>query len=76
MLYWKANFSIPNSGTQAAEVFVNVVSEEDGGIVAEFYCDPELTHMLFNKKHTVPSSVTNYEDYLLTLEEYSTYTKI
>lgn len=75
MLYWKANFNIPNSGTQAAEVYVKVVREESC-IVAEYYSDPELSNMIMNKQYIVGGNITNYEDYLLTLEEYSLYTKI
>lgn len=75
MLYWKANFNIPNSGTQAAEVYVKV-HREDPFIVAEYYSDPELSNMLMNKQYVVDPNITNYEDYLLSLEEYSPYIKI
>ena len=75
MLYWKANFSIPYSGVQAAEVFVTVKLEEEY-VVAEFFSDPELTNMLFSRQYIADSNVTNYEDFLLGLEEYSPYTKI
>jgi len=75
MLYWKANFNIPNSGTQAAEVYVKVY-REDSHIVAEHYSDVELSNMFMYKQHTIDSNVSNYEDYLLTLDEYSLYTKI
>lgn len=75
MLYWKANFNIPNSGTQAAEVYVKA-HREDSVIVAEYYSDAELSNMIMNKQYVVDSSVSNYEDYLLSLEEYSLYKKI
>lgn len=75
MLYWKANFNIPNSGTQAAEVYVKVIREESG-IVAEYYSDPDLSNMIMNKQYDIDPNISDYENYLLTLEEYSLYTKI
>lgn len=75
MLYWRANFNIPNACVQAAEVYVRVF-REDTGIIAEYYSDPELTNMIMNKQYSVDRNISNYEDYLLSLEEYSLYTKI
>jgi hypothetical protein len=75
MLYWKANFSIPNSGVQAAEVFVKVTSENNQ-IVAESYSDVDLKHLMFTKQYAISDSVKDYEDYLLSLDEYVNYTKI
>ena len=72
MLYWKANFEIPNSGVQSAWVFVSI--QEDRKTV-DFYADQEKSTQLFTKTYDIPEEVDPY-DYLLTLEEFSNYTKV
>lgn len=76
MLYWKANFSIPNSGVQAAEVFLIVRDEGSSVITAEAYSDQELNNMIFNQQYHINSSIDDYEEYLLSLDEYHNYIKI
>lgn len=70
MIYWKANFQIPESGVQAAEVFVIVEDNE-----AVFYGDRALTNLLFKKQYSAPKNVDPYE-YLLTLEEFANYSRV
>lgn len=71
MLYWQANFQIPNSGVQSAEVYVIVKNDED----VDFYADNNLSIFLFQKKYTFPTNIDRY-DYLLSLDEFSEYRKI
>lgn len=70
MLHWKANFQIPNSSVQAADVYA-VVNDN----VVNFYGDLDLTILLFSKEHSFDKRVDPY-DYLLSLEEYSNYNKV
>lgn len=71
MLYWNANFQIPNSGIQAAEVYA-ILGEDN---YVNFYADKELMRFLFDKKYNFPTNIDPY-DYLLSLEEFSNYTKM
>lgn len=71
MLYWYANFQIPNSGSQSAEVFVIVDDEKS----VNYYADNELTTHLFSKEYTFPEHIDEY-DFLLSLDEFSQYVKI
>lgn len=70
MLYWKANFQIPNSGTQSAEVFILVKNKE-----VEFYSDQQTENLLFKKEYMIPEDANGY-DYLLSLEEFANYIKL
>lgn len=72
MLYWKANFQIPNSGTQAAEVFVEAETT-DGVITAKYYAEKEKINFLFEK--TYEDASDDPYQYLLSLPEYEEYTK-
>jgi hypothetical protein len=76
MLYWKANFSIPNSGVQAAEVFLTVKKDDSTIITAEAYSDRELNNMIYNRQYHITDTIDDYEDYLLSLDEYHNYIKI
>lgn len=73
MLYWRANFQIPNSGAQAAEVFVKAESA-DTVLSAKFYADRELKLHLFDKEYTYEGN--DPYTYLLSLPEYSNYEKM
>lgn len=75
MLYWNANFQIPNSGAQAADVYV-VASEENDRIKATFYSDSILSNVLFIKEYDMPEDVEDFYSYLLSLDEYQNYTKV
>lgn len=70
MLYWNANFQIPNSGVQAKDVYVVVVENR-----ADFYADKELKNLLFSKDYIFPAGV-NPIDHLLSLPEFENYQKI
>lgn len=72
MLYWYANFQIPMSGTQSAEVFA-IVKEDMSGV--RFYSDKELDNLIFEKDFSIPTSL-DPEDYLLTLEYFQNYKKV
>lgn len=72
MLYWKANFQIPNSGIQAADVYVVVTNDDK--LVAKFYGDETLQVFLFEKRYSV--SVNDPYDYLLSLDEFSNYVRV
>lgn len=71
MIYWNANFQIPNSGWQAADVYV-FINEENN---IEFYSDKQKTNLLFTKELIFPNVVDKYE-YLLSLKEFEYYIKI
>lgn len=73
MLYWNANFQIPNSGNQAAEVFVQITTSTEG-ITANFFADKVLSHLLFDKTYSYNGA--NPEEYLLSLPEFQNYSKI
>ena len=70
MLYWNANFQIPNSGVQAANVYATVKDN-----VVNFYADIDQTILLFSKEYNFTGIANPYE-YLLTLDEYSNYSKV
>lgn len=74
MLYWHANFQIPMSGVQAAEVFL-IAELNDNTIQVNTYADSELKHHLFNKEY-IAINVTDPYDYLLSLDEYKEYKKV
>lgn len=69
MLYWKANFQIPNSGSQSAEVFVLIDND-----TVEFYSDSRSENLLFTKEYSFPEEIDPY-DFLLSLEDFSNYVK-
>lgn len=75
MLYWKANFQIPNSGVQAGEVYA-VGKQEENKIMVNYYSDNLLTNLIIQKEFKVTESIKNVEDYLLTLKDFSQYKKI
>lgn len=70
MLYWNANFQIPNSGVQAADVYAVIEGNE-----VKFYGDKSLTILLFAKNYTFDGVQDPY-NYLLGLEEFANYKKI
>lgn len=70
MLYWKSNFQIPDSGVQSSEVYVKI-DEQDRNLVI-FYSDEACSHVIFDKKFSVPLNVNPYE-YLLSLEYFAKY---
>lgn len=72
MLYWQANFQIPNSGVQSAEVYV-VAENTDEGVTANFYSDSTRQNLLFTKYY--PKTTIDPYDYLLSLEEFSNYVR-
>lgn len=71
MLYWKANFQIPNAGVQSAEVFVITEVSEDGILTAKSYADRELKFHLFDKEYNY--SGDDPYGYLLSQPEFLTY---
>lgn len=73
MLFWQANFQIPNSGVQSEQVYA-IVEDNTTGIVVNFYSDNTQQHLLFSKNY--PSTSLNPYDYLLSLEEFSNYVKV
>ena len=75
MLYWKANFQIPNSGTQAAEVYVTATQTEKT-VTASFYADKLNQNLLFVKEIETEENLENIYDFLLTLNDFSEYTKV
>lgn len=75
MLHWNANFQIPNSGVQAADVYV-VATEEDGVLKATSYSDVYLSNMIYVKEYDLPENVDDVYSYLLSLDEYQNYTKV
>lgn len=70
MLYWNANFQIPNSGVQCKDVYV--VVEEN---LIKYYSEKELLNNFLTEEHNFPSNVDRY-DYLLTLEKFSQYERV
>jgi hypothetical protein len=74
MLYWKANFQIPNSGVQSAEVYV-ISESTESQVIAKFYADKDFVNFLFEKIYE-EKKVDDSEKYLMSLSEYSTYEKI
>lgn len=70
MLHWYANFQIPNSGVQCAEVFV--VAEENE---IKYYSERELHNNFMTETYNFPRGVDPY-DHLLTLEKFSQYTRV
>lgn len=70
MLYWNANFQIPNSGTQCRDVYIIV----DGNEI-KYYSEKELVNNFLSETENFPSNVNVY-DYLLTLEKFNQYTRI
>ena len=78
MLYWKADFNIPNSAVQAAEVFAAVSSIEDVFVKVTFYSDQSSINMLWDKEFELSSPVTerNVYDKLSQHEYFANYNKI
>lgn len=70
MLYWQANFQIPNSGVQAFEVFA--IADTNS---VKYYADRQQTILLFEKFVDFPENQDKYE-YLLTLPEFEPYVRI
>lgn len=75
MLYWNANFQIPDSGVQSADVYV-VAAEEDGLLKATLYSDVFLLNMIYEKKYELPENTDDLYSYLLSLSEYQNYVRI
>lgn len=73
MLYWKANFNIPNSHIQAAEVFTFLEKTPDS-VKVSFYADREGSLHLFDKDYT--GMDINNENDLLELEDFINYNKV
>ena len=71
-LHWQANFQIPNSGTQARDVYVFI--EEDGKTV-KLYGNLEKDIFVSEKVYEFPDNVDPY-DYLLSLDEFANYEKV
>lgn len=73
MLYWNAQFQIPNSGVQAAEVFV--LAEKANDVVsAKFYMDKSLNTLLFEKQYEA-NGLDAYE-HLLSLDDFKQFTRV
>lgn len=76
MLYWNANFQIPNSGVQAADVFAVVDdSSTANNLVVKCYAEKNQINMLFEKEY-IAYNVTNPYEYLLTLDDFTNFEKI
>lgn len=78
MLYWKADFNIPNSAVQAAEVFAKAEIMEDGLVRVVFYSDQGSINMLWEKEFELVTPVTdrNVYDKLLQNEYFANYSKV
>jgi len=75
MLYWKADFQIPDSGAQSAEVFAFCqLNDEQTVITVEFYADNSKQNLLFIEQYEHDSDYVSAEEYLLTTEEFANYT--
>lgn len=74
MLYWKANFQIPNSGAQASEVYA--IAQEEGRVLVTFYSDRELSNMLFEQTFPYTDPSKNIYEYLLEQEYFEHYEMI
>lgn len=72
MLYWNANFQIPNSGVQAKDVYAIATLEDK--LIVKFYADIEQKTFLFQREYNLISG--DPYQYLLSLEEYSNYTRV
>lgn len=76
MLYWNANFQIPNSGIQVADIFAIVDESSTANIlVVKFYAEETKITMLFQKEY-IASNVTNPYEYLLTLDDFKKFKMI
>lgn len=75
MLFWQANFQIPNSGVQTAEVYVEADLRDDV-IEAVFYGDRDKANLLFSKEYEVVDESTDVYEYLLSLDDFANYTKV
>ena len=75
MLYWNANFQIPNSGVQAAHVYA-VAEQDDKNIVVSFYSDELTQNLLFVKEFLMTETNEDIYDFLLGLEAFSEYSKV
>lgn len=74
MLVWNANFQIPNSGVQAAFVYMLAEKSEDK-IILSFFSDENKTQLLFNEEIEALNQNLEIYDYILTLEKYQQYKK-
>lgn len=70
MLYWNANFQIPSSGVQCADVYVLVEENQ-----IKYYSEKELRNNFMTETYNFPRSIDPY-DHLLTLEKFSQYTRV
>lgn len=73
MLFYRANFQIPNSGIQSAEVYAVAEDLGAGSYVVKSYADRDLSTFLFEKEYALGQSVSNIYEYLLSLDEYLEY---
>lgn len=74
MLVWNANFQIPNSGVQAAFVYLFAEKEEDK-LKLSFYSNNENTQVMWEEKIDFIGNDENIYDYILSLEKYQQYKK-
>jgi hypothetical protein len=72
MLYWNANFQIPNSGVQALDVYAVLSGDSEGKTIVDFYADQYGKNLLFTKEFYIPPNVSPYA-YLLELEYFKNY---
>lgn len=73
MLYWKADFQIPNSGTQALEVYA-VATIEDNSVMVNFYAEQQQINLLFSKEYSFDRTFSEPYEFLKSLEEFAEYT--
>ena len=78
MLYWKANFQIPNSNIQAAEIFAVIDTDQtnDNTIYVKYFSDFASSLYIHTKEFINLSETRDLYNYLLTLEEFINYTKV
>lgn len=74
MLIWNSNFQIPNSGVQAANVYM--FAELDLNILKlSFYSDSNRANILWTEELEVYDTIDDIYDYILSLEKYNQYKK-
>lgn len=75
MLKWNANFQIPNSGTQAACVYLYADINESLATLS-FYADDTKTNLIFKKDIEYKAEYGDIYAYILTLAEYEHYERV
>ncbi len=76
MIFWNANFQIPNSSVQSANVFALCKNKSDNVIEVEHYSDEAMTNLLFTLEFEIVETVNNIEDYILDLDMYKQYERV